>query len=339
MPNQETSVDQYRNGTGSAATANTATTTSHRKASFIDNLTPNVQSVSRKNSAHSATPPKPVKEEVLYSSKSLKLSEYTFSDCHGNQKSAEVIHKHFDPNCLPQTYGTETTTLTAKNTSLPSALADSAYDHPDQGILSIAILKRHILCDCLILVKKYRPTLKSFVLEFPAKIVEHNNLASGPQSSAASTDGNESDTSVGDAAVKDVEENTGYKSTQVKWVSPDTAVDPELCDNKLKLVSLIIDGDDPIKNDLLNQCSSGAASSCSDDDDSGINKHECTNECLDDIEVIPVPINGLLDRLNEYSRRNVVVDSRVYAFAIGLKKGEKMAAQALKGEQVEMHQY
>ena len=228
MPNQETSVDQYRNGTGSAATATTATTTttSHRKASFIDNLTPNVQSVSRKNSAHSATAPKPVKEEVLYSSKSLKLSEYTFSDCHGNQKSAEVIHKHFDPNCLPQTYGTETTTLTAKNTSLPSALADSAYDHPDQGILSIAILKRHILCDCLILVKKYRPTLKSFVLEFPAKIVEHNNLASGPQSSAASTDGNESDTSVGDAAVKDVEENTGYKSTQVKWVSPDTAVDP-----------------------------------------------------------------------------------------------------------------
>ena len=56
---------------------------------------------------------------------------------------------------------------------------------------------------------------------------------------------------------------------------------------------------------------------------------------MDDVEVIPVPINGLLDRLNEYSRRNVVVDSRVYAFAIGLKKGERMAQQALKPEQIE----
>lgn len=229
MPNQETSVEQYRNGantSGALSTSTSSSSSSHRKASFIENLTPNIQaqSASRKNS-HGA-PPVPVKEEIIYRSKSLQLSELTFSDCHGNHKSAEVIHKHFDPRTLmPQTYARETTEI-AKT----GAAAAAVQENPE-GILSIAILKRHILCDCLILVKKYRPSLKSFVLEFPAKIVEHNSNGTGSEhqvtvATKVPVDGNESDTSVGDAAVRDVEENTGYKSTQVKWVSPDTAVDP-----------------------------------------------------------------------------------------------------------------
>lgn len=72
---------------------------------------------------------------------------------------------------------------------------------------------------------------------------------------------------------------------------------------KTKLVSLYLDGDDPIyqcqqgkgKNDLL---STGG-------------------------ETVYVPMNGLMDRLDSYERHGISIDSRVYAFAMGLKTAEK----------------
>ena len=88
----------------------------------------------------------------------------------------------------------------------------------------------------------------------------------------------------------------------------------ELCDGRIRLVSIVIDGDDPIKNGFIN------------------GYH---NEKHTDVEVHQVPINGLLDRLNEYYKKGVVVDSRVYAFAIGLKKGEKLAQIHMKPENIE----
>lgn len=122
-----------------------------------------------------------VKEEVLYLSKSIQLSECTFEDGNGKEKSAEVIRKLY----------------VGRN----SCSADT--------ILSIGILKRHILCDCLVLMKQYRPTLKSYVLEFPARIIEHMELERS-----------------GDYAMEDLKDNTGYGSTVVKHVSPETAMDP-----------------------------------------------------------------------------------------------------------------
>ena len=71
-------------------------------------------------------------------------------------------------------------------------------------------------------------------------------------------------------------------------------------------MTIEVDGDDPIKN------YSGSSN--------GNNKDRHP-----EIEVIQVPINGLLDRLNEFSKNNIILDSKVYAFAIGLKKGEKLA--------------
>lgn len=124
---------------------------------------------------------KPLKEEVLFSSKSLQLSQYTFEDSNGIEKSAEVIRKRF--------------------------LVDGNRDTED--ILSVAILRRHILCDCLILIKQYRPTLKCYVLEFPAKII----------------DVSEADKS-GDLAKQDIEDSTGYRATAVQHISPETAMDP-----------------------------------------------------------------------------------------------------------------
>ena len=135
---------------------------------------------------------KPVKEEVLYLSKSIQLTEYTFEDENGKAKSAEVIHKRY-------MVGVNNNNNNNSNSN----------DVQEDTILSIAILKRHCLCDCLILVRQYRPTLKSYALEFPARIIEQRY----------------SDKS-GDEAAKEIEENTGYGSTKIKYITPQTATDP-----------------------------------------------------------------------------------------------------------------
>lgn len=72
---------------------------------------------------------------------------------------------------------------------------------------------------------------------------------------------------------------------------------------KTKLVSVYLDGDDPIY-----QCQ----------EKKGSNRLLPPEE-----EVVYVPMNGLLDRLDNYDRHGVSIDSRVYAFAMGLKTAEK----------------
>lgn len=141
-----------------------------------------------------SNPIKPVKEEILYLSKSIQLSEYTFEDENGKAKSAEIIRKRY---------------MVGVN--------NTGGEFSEDCILSIAILKRHCLCDCLILVRQYRPTLKSYALEFPARIIEQNLVDQS-----------------GDLAMKEIRENTGYGSTKVKYISPATATDPGKQTNKQK---------------------------------------------------------------------------------------------------------
>lgn len=71
---------------------------------------------------------------------------------------------------------------------------------------------------------------------------------------------------------------------------------------KTKLVSVYLDGDDPIY-----QCE----------------EKECKSRLNSEGEVVYVPMNGLLTRLDNYDRLGVSIDSRVYAFAMGLKTAEK----------------
>lgn len=72
---------------------------------------------------------------------------------------------------------------------------------------------------------------------------------------------------------------------------------------KTKLVTVYLDGDDPIYQRQEEE-----------------NKN-CRSKM--DGEMVYVPINGLLDRLDNYERRGIAVDSRVYAFAMGLKTAER----------------
>ncbi|RWS09539.1 ADP-sugar pyrophosphatase-like protein [Dinothrombium tinctorium] len=208
----------------------------------------------------------PLKEERVFTGRSLQMTRFYFNGPDGKERVQEGIQR------------------VRRNANISSVLGS-------RNLCTIGILKRQIMCDCLILVKQYRAPLKAYTLEFPARVIDSS-----------------SGHNLEDIISHEVEDDTGYTSTDIKHISPPTAVDPDVSDCKIRLVSLLIDGDDPLnhptaKNDL--------------DDESNGHGHI--------VELLQVPVNGLLDRLRQYSQQGLVIDSRVYAFAIGLKKGEKMA--------------
>jgi 8-oxo-dGTP pyrophosphatase MutT (NUDIX family) len=146
---------------------------------------------------------------------------------------------------------------------------------------SLAVLRRLLKYDCLILVKQYRPALKQYTLELPAGLV---NPSEKPD----------------ETAIRELREETGYICSGVKHVSPLTALDPGLCNSTMKIVTLEVDGD-VLVNHYPKQC----------DHDSHA------------IEVLHIPVDELLQRLNEFSEQGIIIDSRVYCFAIGLTVGAK----------------
>lgn len=111
-------------------------------------------------------------------------------------------------------------------------------------------------------------------------------------------------------ATKEIADDTGYSSTSVQYISPLTSLEPDISDGKLQFVSLTIDGDDPIQN-----------TNCNNNNQS----HDSSNGSHGDIvEVLKVPVNGLIERLEKYHEAGYVIDSRVIAFAIGLRLGSNL---------------
>lgn len=101
-----------------------------------------------------------------------------------------------------------------------------------------------------------------------------------------------------------------------------TSLEPDMSDVRLQFVSLTIDGDDPIR-----QYHPPSSRSPSVGDITANGNGMTTNgngNKENDIEIIHVPITGLLDRLQNYNEQGYVIDSRVYAFAIGLQCGENL---------------
>ena len=112
-----------------------------------------------------------------------------------------------------------------------------------------------------------------------------------------------------DVATKEIEDDTGYSSSVVQYISPLTSLEPDISDGKLQIVSMTIDGDDPMQS-----------TNCSNNNQS----HDRNNGSHGDIvEVLKIPINSLLERLEAYDSLGYVIDSRVMAFAIGLQRGQR----------------
>lgn len=181
---------------------------------------------------------------------------------------------------------------------------------------TIAILKRHPMYDCLILVKKFRNCLNGYALEFP--LVNCEDLGEKCSTGGANCDNH----------VHDLKEQDENKHS---------------C--RRKMVSRYLDGDDPWKfgpiidqNQYLDDATRGRqsrsadlrnqdpneASSCS-----FMSKYPPQKDDLGQIcELVTVPINGLLDRLQLYTESGVSVDSKVYAFAMGLKTAERILTRS-----------
>lgn len=169
---------------------------------------------------------------------------------------------------------------------------------------TIAILRRHPMHDSLVLVKKFRACLNACALEFPT------SLTCWSEASDASQCG-------------DGEENNASLPRQRACCG--------------KLVSRFFDGDDPIEQGHL-----ATATGNGNIDLAAIQQQQEPqmpdaalpaqfDERGEPCELVMVPINGLLDRLKNYTAANVAVDSRVYSFAMGLKTAERiLTTSALK---------
>uniref|UniRef100_A0AAQ5XUA1 ADP-sugar pyrophosphatase n=1 Tax=Amphiprion ocellaris TaxID=80972 RepID=A0AAQ5XUA1_AMPOC len=92
------------------------------------------------------------------------------------------------------------------------------------GVGVVALLKRTLHKDCVVMVKQFRPPMGCCTLEFPAGLIDEGETAEV-------------------AALRELKEETGYKG-EVVAVTPVTCLDPGLsnCTNQIILVN--INGDD-----------------------------------------------------------------------------------------------
>jgi hypothetical protein len=96
----------------------------------------------------------PLKSETLHTGKYLELTRYSFFDSTGNERTAEGVHMVKNTvDIKPQKKG-----IPAK---LPTKLGN---------LCTIAVFKKQIMCDSLVLTKQYRAPLQKYTIEFPATV-------------------------------------------------------------------------------------------------------------------------------------------------------------------------
>lgn len=141
------------------------------------------------------TEPHVLKDEVLATGKWVKLEKTTYMDPSGRVRTWE----------------------TAKRTTRPR-------NTDADGVGIIAILRRTLHKDCVVMVKQFRPPMGSYTLEFPAGLIDNDETAEM-------------------AALRELKEETGYKG-EVVGVTPVTCLDPGLSNCTTQIVMVNINGDD-----------------------------------------------------------------------------------------------
>ncbi|XP_051248914.1 ADP-sugar pyrophosphatase [Dicentrarchus labrax] len=136
-----------------------------------------------------------VKEELIAAGKWVKLEKTTYVDPAGNTRTWE----------------------TAKRTT---RRANTEAD----GVGIIALLKRTLHKDCVVMVKQFRPPMGCCTLEFPAGLIDEGESAEV-------------------AALRELKEETGYKG-EVAGVTPVTCLDPGLSNCTTQIIMVNINGDD-----------------------------------------------------------------------------------------------
>ncbi|XP_053170031.1 ADP-sugar pyrophosphatase [Scomber japonicus] len=141
------------------------------------------------------TTPHIVKEELLAAGKWVKLEKTTYVDPAGNTRIWESVKR-----------------------------TTRQRDTEADGVGIIALLKRTLHKDCVVMVKQFRPPLGCCSLEFPAGLIDEGENAEA-------------------AALRELKEETGYKG-EVVGVTPVTCLDPGLSNCTTQMVMVNINGDD-----------------------------------------------------------------------------------------------
>ncbi|XP_058480041.1 ADP-sugar pyrophosphatase [Solea solea] len=141
------------------------------------------------------TTPHIMKEEVMATGKWLKLEKTTYMDPAGNTRTWETVKR------------------TTRQTNTEA-----------DGVGIIALLKRTLHRDCVVMVKQFRPPMGCCTLEFPAGLIDDGETAEA-------------------AALRELKEETGYKG-EVVGVTPVTCLDPGLSNCTTQIVMVNINGDD-----------------------------------------------------------------------------------------------
>ncbi|XP_029351144.1 ADP-sugar pyrophosphatase [Echeneis naucrates] len=141
------------------------------------------------------TAPHIEKEELLAAGKWVKLEKTTYVDPAGNTRTWETVKR------------------TTRQTNTEA-----------DGVGIIALLKRTLHKDCVVMVKQFRPPMGCCTLEFPAGLIDEGETAEA-------------------AALRELKEETGYKG-EVVGVTPVTCLDPGLSNCTTQIVLVNINGDD-----------------------------------------------------------------------------------------------
>jgi len=164
---------------------------------------------------------------------------------------------------------------------------ESVCRAPRSGIVNecvaiIAIYQRLLHYDQVVLLKQYRPALRTYTVEMPCAMVSPGD-------------------SVAAIALREIKEETGFVG-ELKHIGPLLSLDSTISEGTMKLATMIINGDS-VEN--YNSCPT---------------RHEGKSGFVD---MIMVPLQELLQKLNDFSSQGYIVDSRVHAFAVGMSMGSK----------------
>ncbi|KAG7495790.1 ADP-sugar pyrophosphatase [Solea senegalensis] len=154
-----------------------------------------VSTMSNNEEPKVTTTPHIMKEEVMATGKWLKLEKTTYMDPAGNTRTWETVKR------------------TTRQTNTEA-----------DGVGIIALLKRTLHRDCVVMVKQFRPPMGCCTLEFPAGLIDDGETAEA-------------------AALRELKEETGYKG-EVVGVTPVTCLDPGLSNCTTQIVMVNINGDD-----------------------------------------------------------------------------------------------
>ncbi|KAM9313245.1 ADP-sugar pyrophosphatase [Gastrophryne carolinensis] len=142
------------------------------------------------------------------------------------------------------------------------------------GVAIIPVLMRTLHYECMVLIKQFRPPLGRVCLEFPAGLIDDNETAE-------------------QAALRELEEETGYKGEVIEC-SPISCLDPGLSNCTTYVVTVHINGDNPVNN-----------------------KPKANFEFTETILLPKIELRKRIDEL--VTKENLVVDARVYTYALALE--------------------